>query len=227
MRTTFSLCLVLTSVAGAYAQTEGEKVVLGRYAQVRYSTGIHTSPSTRSRTYYHVKENQYLVAKSLKNGWVAILMQNGAYGYGLADAIEILPFEVVSDRPANVELNSRSKMAQYSLNFIGTPYKWGGNDVQNGVDCSGFVKAMYGKIGLSLPRTAAEQALVGQPINRLEDLRVGDRLYFWEKKRHKIGHTGMYIGGGRFVHASSSHKGVATDDLRTGKWLQILVAARR
>jgi cell wall-associated NlpC family hydrolase len=123
--------------------------------------------------------------------------------------------------------DARSKMADYSLKFQGTPYVWGGNDELNGIDCSGFVKKMYGKIGLSLPRTAAEQALVGKPIYNLEDLQKGDRLYFWDKKRGKIGHTGIYLGDGNFVHSSSGRGGVATDYLGSDRWLKILVAARR
>ena len=79
---------------------------------------------------------------------------------------------------------------------------------------------------MKLPRTAAEQALVGQPVCRLEDLQSGDRLYFWEKKRSKIGHTGLYLGNGYFVHSSSGNHGVATDYL-TPRWRAILVAARR
>ena len=213
------------------APKESPKVVLGRYAQVRYDTGIHALPRTSSHTYYRAHQNQYLVVKPAGNGWLSILMENGQVGYGLVDAIEMLPYEVVRDANAapmpSVSSRSRSAVARYSLNFVGTPYKWGGNDENAGIDCSGFVQKMYGKIGLSLPRTAAEQAMVGQPITRLEDLRAGDRLYFWDKKRNKIGHTGMYLGNAKFVHSSSGHKGVATDDLRSGSWLKILVAARR
>jgi cell wall-associated NlpC family hydrolase len=85
---------------------------------------------------------------------------------------------------------------------------------------------MYGKIGIELPRTAAEQALVGEPITRLEQLRKGDRLYFCDKSRHRIDHTGMYMGDGTFIHSSHGKGGVAITPL-TRSWLSILVAARR
>jgi cell wall-associated NlpC family hydrolase len=102
----------------------------------------------------------------------------------------------------------------------------------NGIDCSGFVQQLFGKIGVDLPRTAAEQAKVGKKIERLEDLQPGDRLYFWDKKRGKIGHTGIFLGffkdgGAYFIHSSTNNKGVDTDDLRSKKWLNMLVAARR
>jgi len=68
---------------------------------------------------------------------------------------------------------------------------------------------------------------VGTPVTRLEDLQPGDRLYFWDAKRGMIGHTGIYLGGGYFVHSSRGHGGVNTDYLGQKKWLNILVAARR
>ncbi len=230
MRSRFVLGAFVALTTLSHAQ-EATKVVLGRYAQVMYSTGIHSSPDVHSRTYYHAAANQYLVVRPLNDKWCTIMMERGLWGYGLRDAIEIMPFEVIRDAPRSQEnataSRSRTQMVRNSLRYIGTPYVWGGNDVNNGIDCSGFVKQLYGTLGLNLPRTAAEQALVGQKIERLEDLKIGDRLYFWDRRRGKIGHTGMYAGGGLFVHSSSGHKGVATDDLRHGNWLKILVAARR
>lgn len=176
--------------------------------------------------------------------WLAVLLQNGQTGYVLAEKVAQLPYDV--EVPRNLKLTSRSsssgrstgnpsdkaEMLQYSFKYIGTPYKWGGNDLNNGIDCSAFVQQLFGRIGVNLPRTAAEQAHVGQKIERLEDLQPGDRLYFWDKKRNKIGHTGIFLGffqdgGAYFIHSSSNNKGVDTDDLRNKKWLDMLVAARR
>jgi cell wall-associated NlpC family hydrolase len=119
-------------------------------------------------------------------------------------------------------------LVDYALKFQGTPYEWGGNDLVNGIDCSGFVKqVMKGTIGYNLPRTAAEQALVGTPIRRFEDLRPGDRLYFRMRSESKISHTGIYMGNWRFVHSSHGKGGVSTDSLTKASWRNMLVAARR
>lgn len=123
--------------------------------------------------------------------------------------------------------DARVRMAAEAMSLEGTtPYKWGGNELGSGIDCSGFVKKMYGAIGYSLPRTAAEQANVGIPITRYEDLQPGDRLYFWDAKKGKIGHTGLYVGGGYFTHSSSGHHGIARDFL-SDRWRRICIAARR
>lgn len=232
MRFVIPLSLALVLAVGSPARAD--KRVLGKLGQALQAVTIHASTNSNSRAYYKVQPYEYLVINQGPNEkWVKVLMQNGRCGYAESEKIAKLPYDVTQDQtqPATApsreySLSSRGQAANYGLKFVGTPYKWGGNDIQNGIDCSGFVKKLYGMIGLNLPRTAAEQALVGQPIYRLEDLQSGDRLYFWEKKRNKIGHTGLYLGNGYFVHSSVSHHGVATDYL-TEKWRGILVAARR
>ncbi len=224
------LCCFQLALASPAERKVGSKQVLGKLGQAISATGIHASTNRRSRVFYQVKADEYLVVRTSSSpDWLKVLMQNGRLGYISAEKVARLPYDVTAQAPSvsRSGSSSRDAIAGYSLNYIGTPYKWGGNDIDHGIDCSGFVKALYGKIGIDLPRTAAQQALVGQPLSRLEDLQKGDRLYFWDKRRGKIGHTGMYLGDGFFVHASSSHRGVATDDLRSANWRRMLVAARR
>lgn len=227
-------CVAALVLAWSFAFPQ--KKVLGKLGQAVEATSIHASPSKSARVYYKVRAFEYLIIQSAKQeSWLRVLLQNGKFGYIAADKVARLPYDVTQDqaRPSSSATSrsapsgSREALAGYSLNFVGTPYVWGGNDINNGVDCSGFVKALYGKIGVNLPRTAAEQALVGQPITRLEDLRPGDRLYFWSEKRNKIGHTGIYLGGGYFCHSSTSRGKVGTDSLANGYYRRNLVAARR
>jgi cell wall-associated NlpC family hydrolase len=226
-----AIFLIVSACLPAFAQ----KVVLGKLGQALAKSAIYSRPSGRAHVYYHVKPFEYLVLQPAKSAtFYKVLLQNGSYGYIPMSQVAKLPYDVTADRNAPSSrdtsfLSSRSRgaMAQYAMQFKGTPYVWGGNDPTRGIDCSGFVKFLYGKIGLQLPRTAAEQVNVGQRIARLEDLQPGDRLYFWSYKRNKIGHTGVYLGNGYFVHSSVNHNGVDTDYLGTKKWLAILVAARR
>jgi len=225
------LCLLLCASALGFPKT-----VLGKLGQTLKSTSIYSSPSTNSMRYSYIRAYEYVVLRpSNKAGWYRILLKNMRLGYIKSSLVASLPWEVTSEKPSatrpsfppSVYSGAGNYVANQSLKFIGTPYKWGGNDIQNGIDCSAFVKKLYGSIGVNLPRTASAQAGVGQPIMRLEDLRPGDRLYFWSKSRKKIGHTGIYLGGNYFIHSSTTHGGVATDYLPTKKWLSMLVAARR
>lgn len=234
--------MVAVNLFGTAASARAEKVVLGKLGQALKETRIYSSPSSRSRIYYKVKAYEYLVIKPSKSAtYWSVLLQNGRWGYAPKTLVAELPYDCTMDSGASTRTTgsvsssqvsrgsstTRAQAAQYGLQFTGTPYKWGGNDPNRGIDCSGFVKYLYGSIGINLPRTASEQAKVGQKITRLEQLQPGDRLYFWENKRGKIGHTGVYLGNGYFVHSSSGKGGVSTDYLGDPKWLKILVDARR
>ena len=114
--------------------------------------------------------------------------------------------------------------------YLGVPYKWGGSTPESGFDCSGYVKYVYGRQGVRLPRTSREQARAGANITpRIAALRQGDLMLFAESKE-PISHVAIYAGDGRIIHSSSSGGGVRYDDLGTkrGQWyVQHMVAARR
>ena len=110
--------------------------------------------------------------------------------------------------------------------YLGVRYVWGGNTF-NGIDCSGFVKNVFGSQGLKLPRLGSDQMAYGVPVPK-DQLQPGDRLYFGRRKeRVGVTHTGLYIGNGYFIHASSSRKGVAISQLSEPMFARIYVCARR
>lgn len=235
--------VALIAASSVFGQSAASRSVLGKLGQAIKETAITAKPG--GKVYYRVKPYEYLVLRtSDKPNTYKVLLQNGRDGYVSSEAVAKLPYDVTAPKAASPtrsttslasrssgtsSLSSRTRagIAQYSLNFRGTPYVWGGNDPNNGIDCSGFIKYLYGQIGVSLPRTAREQVNYGMQIARLEDLQPGDRLYFWSKSRNMIGHTGIYLGNGYFCHATSSKGEVTTDYLGTKKWLGMLVAARR
>jgi len=113
----------------------------------------------------------------------------------------------------------------FARQFIGTPYVFGGGDLQNGIDCSAFIQAAYRSVGVDLPRTAYEQSQVGYPVS-MESLKPGDLLFFKTSDRAPITHVGMYIGENRFIHSSSSGHGVGISELND-KWRRVLKDTRR
>lgn len=83
----------------------------------------------------------------------------------------------------------------------GTPYVWGGNSLSQGVDCSGLVQQAYRQLGINVPRTTYEQAKSGKRVS-LNELRPGDLVFY-----QNLGHVGIFIGNGKFVHAANSRLG--------------------
>jgi len=115
------------------------------------------------------------------------------------------------------------RVTHTALRYIGVPYVWGGTSF-GGVDCSGFVYAVFEHNGIDLPRTADSQFEVGRPV-MARDLQPGD-LVFFQTYAAGASHVGIYLGGGRFVHASASN-GVRIDDLSMDYYASRYIGARR
>lgn len=110
----------------------------------------------------------------------------------------------------------RGVLVKVARSFAGAPYKYGGDSVR-GLDCSAFVRKMYEIFDVQLPRTAREQFYSGMKVNKGE-LTTGDLVFFKTKRFAKEPtHVGIYIGDGKFIHASSVLKrGVKVDSLNEG-----------
>lgn len=114
-----------------------------------------------------------------------------------------------------------------SQRFLGLPYMWGGTS-SFGYDCSGFVQMLVRRRGVIMPRDADLQAnwTGALPVKR-KKLQPGDLLFFGESAE-KVTHTGMYIGRGKFVHATThGHPVIQISKLSDQAWRKLLVACRR
>ncbi|HKD32877.1 MAG TPA: NlpC/P60 family protein [Gaiellaceae bacterium] len=107
----------------------------------------------------------------------------------------------------------------FAMSFLGTPYVWGGAS-PSGFDCSGFTMYVYAHFGVSLPHNAAAQFGYGSPVPR-GDLQPGDLVFF-----DGLGHVGIYVGGGSFIHSPHTGDVVKVSSL-SGWYASTYVGARR
>lgn len=131
----------------------------------------------------------------------------------------------------NLDVKSKSNVnasnvIQAGESYIGTPYKWGGNDT-SGIDCSGFTKNVFASQGIELPRTALEQSKGGTSV-AFKDLEPGDLIFFdtVQGNGKDIDHVGIYAGNGQMLHSGSS-KGVSYTDLSSKYWQSKFKKAKR
>jgi len=112
-----------------------------------------------------------------------------------------------------------------ALAYQGVRYSYGGFS-SRGFDCSGFVKYVYQRHGLNLPHNAAAQYGYGKPVSKSE-LKPGDLVFFRTGRSRGINHVGIYIGNGKFIHASSARGRVRIDSLNEGYYKSHFVGAKR
>ncbi|WP_152222369.1 C40 family peptidase [Pseudomonas sp. SCB32] len=112
--------------------------------------------------------------------------------------------------------------------LIGKPYRWGGESLEEGFDCSGLLVYLYSSIAnRKLPRTTA--SMIAQHDNEVgaDELRPGDAVFFNHNGNGQTSHVGLYIGDKRFIHAPSTGKTIRIDSLADSYWQRSYTTARR
>ena len=124
---------------------------------------------------------------------------------------ELAAAEEAAARAAEEAASARQNLVDYALQFVGGPYRAGGNDPHTGVDCSGFVRyVMQHGAGISMNRSSGSQATQGHAVNSSQ-MQPGDLLIY--SGGSGINHVAMYIGDGKIVHASTYATGI-----KISKW---------
>jgi hypothetical protein len=222
----------------------GSEQVVGRLGLVEKKTVIYRGRSRGTQELISAPAGTYVAVQGQQSGWQAVLMADGTTGWIPPGIVRLMDYQVVSSGQVPLPSGQRDVTDIYPFNgrqvftgdaqallneayrYLGVRYTWGGNTF-NGIDCSGFVKNVFAKSGFALPRTSSEQLHFGIPIP-ISELAAGDRLYFGQRKdRLGVTHTGIYIGGGHFIHSSSSRGGVAINNLNEASWAKIFQCARR
>lgn len=147
--------------------------------------------------------------------WVLLLTVALGAGACAKTVLDPRDYQTPVGAPTNDRGAIAARMAQ---SYLGAPYVWAGAS-PSGFDCSGLVSYVYGRLGVSIPHNAAQQYRFGTPVDR-DELIPGDVVFF-----DRLRHNGIYVGDGRFVHATSGGVKMArlADDWFRRRW----VGARR
>lgn len=201
---------------------------------------VYEQMDDKSKVVKTIKENETWQVENEQNDWVSIYLDDNSIGYikdeniTIYDGSIVIPDYTTSsfcyvEKIYNIRkswitkdskiitlskeevVEERKEIVDFALSHEGNPYVWGGTDLSDGADCSGFVQSTYEHFGFELPRTAAEQSQIGIPVNK-EDLQVGD-LVFYPRNGYSVGHVGIYIGNGQIINALNENKGIIICDM--------------
>ncbi len=124
--------------------------------------------------------------------------------------------------------DTATEMVVSAMNFLGVRYRRGGNNAEQGFDCSGFTRYVFEhSVGLVLPRRSDQQARqAGLQEVKKDQLKPGD-LVFFNTMRRAFSHVGIYSGEGKFIHAPRTGGAVRIEDMRTAYWGKRFNGGRR
>ena len=204
--------------------------VLGDIVRIMYKTVTHTSGR-----YKGYEEGRAVLTKK----FVGVVLPSGRTGYVPAKDVAVF-YKWAKDRNARAKDESgiRKDIVETCERFLGVPYMWGGTSIKN-VDCSGLSRSVFFANGILLPRNASQQGRIGQELPIYDSkgnldwsaLLPGDLIYWGreatDSTEARATHVGVYIGGGRFIHASFKVRVNSLDRNEADFYDRKLLMARR
>jgi len=177
---------------------------------------VRSAPSTDSEKVDSFSTGKVLTILETLDGWYKV-----EEGYVSADYVTII------DAAEAASSGSASEVVDLAMQYLGYPYCYGGSS-PSGFDCSGFVRYVYSQFGCSLNRTASAQMSNGTSVS-MSELQPGDLVFFLKSGSgaSRASHVGIYIGGGQFIHASTSSTGVIISDMDSAYYTTGFVGGRR
>lgn len=192
---------------------------------------ITTVDKGEAYNYYKRAENWYCIKlKDGQTGWVIkdYFLVRGTSTASRGAAQDAKTIEAPAEEKSGAAESTADKLIAFAKKLLGVRYVYGGSSPK-GFDCSGFTSYVFSNFGISLARSSSAQAKGGTAIKKSQ-LQAGDLVFFTSPGHpSSVGHTGIYIGDGKFIHASSSSssKKVIISDLTSGTYAKRYLSARR
>lgn len=207
------------------------------------SLNLRAAASTESKVIKSLSSGYNLNVVGYEDGWVKVIDDDNNSGFVKSEYINLkngkkpenkTELKDTSSFDFQFEKNYTNKgdvdcrdLVEYSKQYIGTPYVWGGTDLTAGVDCSGFIYSVYKHYGITLNRTSRDMFTQGTSITKSE-LVPGDLLFFNTGGDSVISHVGMYIGNGEYIHSTNGNgNGVTISNLSDNYSTSTYVGAKR
>lgn len=204
-------------ISGALASESQIATVTGSTVNLRNGPGL------QNKVLAKVVKGNKLKILSKDGDWLKVSAPNNKVGWIKSNYVSTK--STIVSRGGSRSSSIGTSIVSYAKEFLGVEYVWGGSSPQ-GFDCSGFVWYVYKNFGIQLNRVSTDQAQQGVAVDKA-DLKTGDLVFFNTNHGNRINHSGIYIGDGMFIDASSGRGEVIISSLNTGFYAETYVTARR
>ncbi len=218
-------------VSGAYVSWAQDCDFALGSGVIKCSTTVNfrSEPSTESKVLASLTNGTKVDVVGISKGWYKVSC-NGQTGYIHPDYLTIAGGSTVTTKTANkpaavganvsmAEVSAsgdvRQDILDFAAQFLGTPYRYGGNSPETGFDCSGFTSYVYKNVVTSIARTSSDQRATTKNISR-DELLPGDLVFFGSGDN--VSHVGIYVGNGQFIHSPHTGSSIKYDTLDSGNY---------
>ncbi len=196
-------------------------IQVGAFSNMNNAVRLTEKLRTKGISAYHFRHDSGLYKVRFGN----YASRNAAYNraeelkaIGIIEEFYLVdPAEFATHKqPQNGCQHIRNEIVKTAKQYIGVPYRWGGESPRSGFDCSGLTMVVYRLNGLDLPRSSRQQWQTGAAVGRSE-LAMGDLVFFATSSGRRVSHVGIYIGNGKFIHAPRRGQNIKVSSL-SGKY---------
>jgi len=194
------------------------------------SVHVRSTADVEGEVVSTLSKNTALTVTGLSNGWYSVTCADGTAGYIRGDLVKLDASAKYALLVSSPNANGQA-MVDLAMEFLGTRYVYGASGPKS-FDCSGFTMYLCKQFGISMPHSATSQWLSGKgmQLRSVSDMQPGDLVFFCDPTRSDgkaCSHCGVYIGDGKFIHASSSKAKVVISDLTSGYYNRYFVGGLR
>lgn len=183
---------------------------------------IRSKPSLEADVVGKIYEGGVAEIIGINEGWLKVKYK-GTTGYIHPDYVEYVELTEADKQAA--EVSKGQQIVNKAKQYLGVKYVYGGAS-PSGFDCSGFTSYVYKQFGVKLNRSSSAQTSNGYKVSRSE-LKAGDLVFFTSPGSKSVGHVGIYIGNGNFIHAVKPGRAVEIDTMTSGYYNTYYWGARR
>ncbi len=196
----FAMTLYANPNEGAYAKVKVENVV------------IVDAPSSESINIKELQKDEIIRIGNQIDDYIEVFLEDDQVAYIEAQYIENVDKVEKQEELETPKVDKGQEVVNFALKYVGNPYRYGGNSLTKGTDCSGFTSQVYKNFGVTIQRTSRGQYSSNGTRIQKSELKPGDLVFFGYNG--KVNHVAIYMGDNKIVHAGTAKTGIHVSPLQ-------------